>query len=295
MKSAKILVSAVLIPALLVASGGGASDSVQKLLRKPRFGPARIDFTDGTQATGVVNRVTTQFLSLSEPNTCRNVALAQIASIKWFPSPDDSLGLGYLALMVVSSPIWIPWSIAYDLGHRDENSPLDGSWESATMSPAGKIRRIEVDYRNVLVQRSIDVDKGRYEVIGQELHLAYDGNRLVETIPIEFDCDSLVLGGHKLSTRNSTNRAQAPIVGRWLPDGDRYSFWEFAASGAFEKRIAESHVEGQIAKIKGGVRVKWLGSDAKPVEDWGVRTKGHYLLITAGGSTTEYVHAADQQ
>ena len=116
---------------------------------------------------------------------------------------------------------------------------------------------------------------------------------MVETIPLEFDCELLVLGGEKLSARLLTNRTQAPIVGRWQPNEDRHSSWEFTASGTFEKRIAESQIEGQIEKIKGGVRVKWLRPDAQADEDWGIRMTRHHLFITAGGATTEYVRVAE--
>ena len=110
-------------------------------------------------------------------------------------------------------------------------------------------------------------------------------------IHLQFDCDSLVLGDQKLSARMAAAPAQPPIVGRWQPRGRQDASWEFTASGTFEKRITESHMNGQIEKIKGGVRVKWLGPDAKPDEEWGIRTKGHHLFITAGGATTEYVRA----
>jgi hypothetical protein len=292
MKSAKILVSVVLIPALLVASGESVSDSVQKLLRKPRYGETRIAFADGTQTAGAVSRVTNQFITLREANRCRNVEAAQIASVKWLPNQSDSLEdtLTGILMVVITSPIWIPWMIAYALGHRDETSPLSGNWESTSTSPDGKMSRVEGS-GNILVQRSVIVAKGRYEVIGQDLHLTYDGSGLAETIPVEFDCDSLILGAQKLLARFSTTRAQAPIVGRWFPERDRRSFWEFIASGAFEKRISESQVQGQIRKIKGGVRVKWLGPDAKPDEDWAIRSKAAHLFITAGGVTTEYVRA----
>ncbi len=292
MKSAKVLVSAILIPTLLVASGGGASESVRKLLRKPRVGPARVTFGDGTQTQGTVRRVTTQFLSLDNADTCSSVELTQIASIKWFPSQGDSLGdtLELIAWVVIGSPFWVPWYIADALGNRVERDPLGFSWESTPTLPDGKISRIEGN-GNGLMQRSVAVEKGRYDVIGKNLHLTYDASGLVETIPFQFDCDSLVLGDQKLSAQLSASPAQDPIVGRWLPRMDHSSFWEFTASGTFEKRSAESKTEGRIEKIKGGVRVKWLGPDAKPNEEWGIRTKGHHLLITAGGATTEYVRA----
>jgi hypothetical protein len=290
MKSAKILVSAILIPALLVASGEGASDSVQKLLRKPR--------ADGTQADGTVNRVTTQFLTLRDANTCRQVELAPITSITWFPRPDDSPSVGdkiiLITMVVIASPILIPLSIVEFLGHRDEdNSPVRGNWESTPTSPDGKIKRIEGKYGNKFVQQSVALEKGRYEVIGQDLHLVYDGSGVAEAMPLQFDCESLVLGDQKLWGRFSMNHAQAPIVGRWQSNRDRRSSWEFTASGTFEKRITTSQINGQIEKIKGGVRVKWLGPDAKPAEDWGLRTKGHHLFTTVGGATTEYVRAEE--
>jgi hypothetical protein len=292
MKPAKILVNAVLIPALLVASGGGASDSVQKLLRKPRYGVARINFADGTQAAGTVSRVTDQFVTLREGNTCRNVELAQIASIKWLPNQGDSLGdtLGWITFGVIASPILVPVYIAYLLEDRDD-SPLSGNWESIPASPDGTISRIEGNYAGGLVRRSVAVEKGTYQVVGQDLHLAYEGSGLVETIPYRFDCESLYLGAQKLSVPYSTQSARAPIVGRWLPHGERGGSFELTESGTFEKRIAQSQVNGQIKKIKGGVHVKWLGPDAKPDEEWGIRTKGHHLFITAGGATTEYVRA----
>jgi hypothetical protein len=293
MKSTKVLVSALLIPALLVASGEGASDSVQKLLRKPRYGLARITLTDGTQAQGIVSRVTSQFVTLRERNTCRNVKLAAIASVKRVPgqgdSPEDTLG--WLVFGVIASPILVPVYIAYLLEDRND-SPLNGSWETTTTLPGGKISRIEGN-GNGLGQRSLAVEKGRYEVIAQDLHLAYDGSGLVETIPIQFECDSLLLGSQELSAQVSTHSAQAPIVGRWHPNTGRRGSWEFTASGTFEKRVAESEIQGQIEKIKGGVRVRWLGPDAKPDEAWSIRTKGHHLFITVGGGTTEYVRAAE--
>jgi hypothetical protein len=156
MKSAKTLVSAILIPALMVASGGGADDSVQKLLRKPRFGVARIDFADGTQAAGTVSRVTTQFLTLHETSTCRNVEVAQIASVKWYPNQGDSLGFKDIGLMVISSPIWIPWVVASALEDRDETSPLDGDWESISTPPDGKISRIKPRRGNLWVTGGFD-------------------------------------------------------------------------------------------------------------------------------------------
>jgi hypothetical protein len=290
MKSARVLVSVVLIPALLVASGGGASNSVRKLLRKPRYGPARVTFADRTQADGTVSRVTSQFLTLREGNTCRNVELAEIASVKWLPHPDDSLGLGYTALMVISSPIWMPWSLAYDLGHRNENSPLDGNWESTPMLPDGRVSRIEGNESRFVQLSGVAVGKGKYEVAGQALHLIYDASGLAETIPLQFECESLVLGTQQLSAPFPTNRAQAPIVGHWHTSR-RDDTWEFTASGMFEKRITVSQIYGQITKIKGGVRVKWLGPDARPDEEWGIRTKGHHLFIAAGGATTEYIRA----
>jgi hypothetical protein len=296
MKSAKMLVSAILIPVLMVASGGSASDSVQKLLRKPRYGRAQINFADGTQAAGFVSRVTSQFLTLREANTCRNVDLAQIASVKWLPGQGESLGdtLGSIEMAVILSPFWGPVYIADVLGHRgDSDRLLGGSWDSTPTSPDGKISRIEGERGNRFLQRRVAVAKGRYEVIGQDLHLAYDGSGLVETIPFQFDCESLIFRGRRLLARIPTKVAQPPIVGRWLSRGVRQISWEFTASSTFEKRITESQIEGQIEKIKGGVRVKWLGPGAKPDEGWGIRTKGHHLFITAGGATTEYVRAAD--
>jgi hypothetical protein len=295
MRSAKVLVGAILIPALTVASSEGASDSVQKLLRKPRQGVARISFADGTRAMGVVNRVTSQFITLREVDTCRNVELAQITSLEWLRGQGDSLGdtLGLIVWVVIGSPFWIPWYIADALGHGDETSPLRGTWESTPASADGKISRIESHQGNGFVQLGVAVGKGKYAVIGQELHLTYDASGPVETTPLRFDCESLVLGDEKLSTQFSRHSAQPPIVGRWRTTKDRRSSWEFTASGTFEKRIIESQINGQIQKIKGGVRVKWLGPDARPDEEWGIRTKGHHLFITAGGATTEYVRAAD--
>ena len=290
----RVLVCAVLIPALLVGSGEGGSDSVQKLLRKPRYALARISFTDGTHAQGVASRVTSQFVTLREASSCRNVELAQIASVKWLPNQGDPLGdtLTLIAMVVIASPVLIPLAIVELLGHKDENnSPVRGHWESTPTSPDGMISRIEGDYGGGFVRRSVSVKKGRYELIGQDLHFTYDTSSTVETVPIQFDCDSLMLGGQKLSARLSSGPARPPIVGRWFPDVDPNSSWEFTESGRFEKRTAESQINGQIEKIKGGVRVKWLGPDAPRDEEWGIRTKGRHLFITAGGSTTEYVRA----
>jgi hypothetical protein len=296
MKPAKTLVSAILIPALLVASGESTSESVQKLLRKPRYAPAEIDFVDGTHVRGVVSRVTSQFVTLRDAEGCLNVELAQIASVKWLPNQDESWGdkMTLIAMVAIASPVLIPLVIAEALGHRDKSrNPLYGNWESNQTTPEAKISRIEGSYQTGFIERSLAVERGRYEIIGQDLHLAYDESGLVETIPFQFDCDSLILGDQKLLPRRSPSPAQTPIVDRWLPRLDHSSFWEFTASGTFEKRIAESQRNGQIEKIKGGVRVKWLGPDAKPDEEWGVRTKGHHLFITAGGATTEYVRVVD--
>ena len=94
-----------------------------------------------------MGRVTTQFLSLREVDTCKNVELTQIASIKWFPRPDDSVSVDDAAILVgmvvVASPVLIPLSIVELLGHKGEGTPLRGRWESTARTPDGKIHKIE--------------------------------------------------------------------------------------------------------------------------------------------------------
>ena len=240
----------------------GGSDSVPEAAFRKTAGmrsPESVSPMGHTRREFAVSRVTTQFVTLREAKTCRNVEVAQIASVKWAPNQGDPLGdtLTLIAMLVIESPVLIPLAIVELLGHRGEGNPLSGHWESIP-SPDGMVSRIEGHYGGGFVRRSVSVKKGRYELIGQDLHLTYDTSGPVETVPIQFDCDSLMLGGQKLSARLSSGPARPPIVGRWFPDVEPQQFLGFTESGRFEKRTAESQINGQIEKIKGGVRVKWL-------------------------------------
>jgi hypothetical protein len=304
MKSAKILVSAVLIPALMVASGGGASDSIQKLLRKPRYGQMQINLLEGIHIDGAVTRVTTEFLTLREPTTCENVELSKIASFKRLPPLGDGGGAIFeIGLLVLASPFWGPFYIASTLS--DGINGLDAlhrNWESIPPSAEGKVNRIEF-YEPSLAREELSVRRGHYEVTGDQLQLSYEGSGISETIPFRFDCEALVLGPPTAEWRldsadPGSNQAQPPIVGRWH-DGENSGYavqprlqWEFGPSGTFEKRTIEARRFGTFKRgKKHSVRVTWSLPSGAVEEEWYVRTAKHRLFVTASGITTEYERA----
>ncbi len=301
MKSTKILVSAILIPALVIASGEGVSDSVQKLLRKPRYGPMQINLLDGTHTDGTITRVTTEFLTLREPSTCENVELSKIASFKRLPPQGDGggaiVGLGFL---VLTSPFWVPSYVASTLSDGiNGRDALHQNWESITTSADGKVSRIEF-YEPTLVREELTVRRGHYEVTGDQLQLSYEGSGLSETIPFRFDCEALILGPPAAEWRldsadSGSNQAQPPIVGRWHDqENSSYGFqpklqWEFSPSGTFETRTIEARRFGTFKRgKKDSVRVTWGLPSGAAEEEWYVRTAKHRLFVTAGGITREY-------
>ncbi len=282
----------------MVASGGGASDSVQKLLRKPQYGQMQIKFLDGTHIDGAVTRVTTEFVTLREPATCENVELSKIASFKRLPPQGDGGGAVFeIGLLVLASPLWGPFYIASTLS--DGINGLDAlhrNWESIPTSAEGNVSRIEF-YEPSLVQEELTVRRGHYQVTGDQLQLSYQGSGLSETIPFRFDCEALILGPPTAEWRldsadPGSNQAQPPIVGHWHDkENSGYGVqprpqWEFSPSGTFETRTIEARRFGAFKREKKhSVRVTWGLPSGAAEEEWYVRAAGHRLFVTANGTT----------
>jgi hypothetical protein len=285
----------ILVSLLVADPVTQGSDSVRDLLRKPRTGEARINLRDGTHVDGTITRVTDQFLTVNGPRACENVEISRIASVKWLGPQDENFVVlipYYLMIGSVLAPLAVIEGFRRVFGHDS----MFGAWEPVDVS-AGRIVRIELREPGQIIREEVMVRRGHYEMTGGQLQLKDKANGTLETIPLRFVCDQLILEQaavvHTLRTQYpQLQQATNPIIGTWL-DGNRTDghYWDFSPSGEFTIWTQIGRMQGSFEKTKTGIRVTWANAGGTRSEDWLIRRTSDHLVMTEGGKTTEYQRA----
>ena len=210
---------------------------------------------------------------------------------------DDAFTLLLLIPAIPVALLWYPIDAA-TRAIASHDSKL-GSWESIQSNQVAERVRLTshpADPNQGDVARQIAVIRtGHYRVDGEKLSTRYDGGADPETsVNVRFECDALIMDAPKTEhlVAQGVQKAQAPIVGRWLaPNGDA---WEFHPDGTFQVEKLQQRLSGSYQKTKGGVDVLWNSAGARR-EKWQIHSANSRLFITREAKTTEFERRAPFQ
>jgi hypothetical protein len=259
----------MLIPALVAAP-----PSVEKLLRKPRYGEVRIELNNGDFVSGVVTRVTTEFIGVRDILDCELVPISDIRRVRSKPATQrlqDAVDI--TAMYALMSPAFV-FLLAYEVTDavKRRRRPLDGRWQSGD----GTVLSI---YGVAADRQQYAVEEGQFTVRNQIITMSSR-----EKFDMTFGCADLTLTGtdraYKLSTRPTTHPAAAPLVGDWSETRNK---WTFRSDGTYQILRHLETIRGTIEKPGHDILIAWADGTQSTA------TRKHKTLsLTTNGLTEQY-------
>ncbi len=264
------------------------SESVDKLLRKPRLGSAQLTWADGRKQKGRILRVTDEFIAFATdflPSACKNVELSEVAGVKFFHAPGSDVA--YLVGELFLAAFFAPFLVADGVAEPFRQTPLEplrGTWKASGRSHGLLTSSLEFT-GNKVVYRTTIRKRGRWSVERGELHLAVEGEPEWITA-FHFVCDELVLDNPVEYFREWTKRSHpaAPIIGDWRGHQTRLTI-EPNGSLIEEKDMVQ---KGTFQNSSTSVNMHWADSAGPGGAEWVAQIAHRHIVVSVGGATTEY-------
>jgi hypothetical protein len=269
------------------------SDAANKLLRKPRLGSAELTWADGRKQKGRFLRVTNEFIAFQTDfrrSACENVALSEIADVKYFRAPGEP-GAGSDVARVVGGVFLMAFLVPYVVAdavaepfRQTPLKPLRGTWEAS--GPSDGHVGSSLDFTgNKVVYRTTIRKRGRWSIERGELHLAVDGEPEWIT-SFHYECEELVLDNPAEKFREWGNRSRpaGPIVGDWHGRQTRLTI-DLDGRLFEEKDVVR---DGTFQNTSASVNMHWADSTGPGGTEWTAQIAHRHIVVSIGGATTEY-------